>query len=233
MTDKETIIIQNQQKQKVVIKKIDDKILNISTNIDELDTTINNILVNIMSDVVRDISMNYNINLEELRIKYLSLFDKNEFYNKLITKLLTLNRVDHLNKFTTKQKEIKSKTAEINVNKCYARVQNGFQCCRNKKSGDFCGSHINNLPYGRIDEPQMANEMEIKKRGRPKGTGLSKKIDNDKNYFMEETDEGTFIICLLDNKVFSLPPNFESESIEVKDLKHVGYKVEDTYVWLD
>ena len=42
---------------------------------------------------------------------------------------------------------------ENNINKCLAKKQDGYQCTRNRKPNcDFCGKHILNRKYGRIDD---------------------------------------------------------------------------------
>lgn len=46
-----------------------------------------------------------------------------------------------------------SEKIEINKNLCMAKKQDLKQCTRKKKNGyDFCGKHINNQKYGRIDD---------------------------------------------------------------------------------
>ena len=50
---------------------------------------------------------------------------------------------------------------------CMGRKLDGVQCTRGKRdTSDFCKSHENKLPYGRIDEPFKGKE--INKRGRKK-----------------------------------------------------------------
>jgi len=50
---------------------------------------------------------------------------------------------------------------------CMGRKLDGVQCTRGKRdTSDYCKSHENKLPYGRIDEPFKGKEMN--KRGRKK-----------------------------------------------------------------
>jgi len=44
-------------------------------------------------------------------------------------------------------------TIAVDISKCQARIANGRQCSRKKqKDSDFCGSHLHNQPFGRIDQ---------------------------------------------------------------------------------
>lgn len=56
----------------------------------------------------------------------------------------------------------------INTEKCLGKTKYNTQCSRSKqKDSLFCGSHLNKLPYGRVD--YIAYEkINGKKRGRPK-----------------------------------------------------------------
>lgn len=55
---------------------------------------------------------------------------------------------------TVKKKRTKVKAPVDPATICMARKQDGNQCTRRKKIGeDYCGKHIKNRKYGRIDEP--------------------------------------------------------------------------------
>src|SRR5947208_3392109 len=67
-----------------------------------------------------------------------------------------------------------------NKKKCLARIHNNGQCSRKvKDNSDFCGSHINSLPYGRIDEESHNTNrlVEKKTRGRKSKNRSSAELD--------------------------------------------------------
>ena len=87
--------------------------------------------------------------------------DKNEIYG-------------HLKEFETKLDEKtqaiqQTNSSEINEDKCLGKTKYNTQCSRSRQSDSlFCGSHLNKLPYGRVDDPDLEKNMNIKKRGRPR-----------------------------------------------------------------
>lgn len=221
------------------------------SNNEKLDIIVNNILVNIITDLLKDISNDYKIDVNELREKYMKNFDKSKTYNLLITKLLQLDKSDHIKLCMENYSGGKSNSGAINgsgdrdrdrngdgditidITKCYARTDKNKQCTRSKKQGDFCGGHIHNLKHGRIDEEKVKSttDQEIKKRGRPKG-GSKKTQPTEDKYVIEETDEGNFLICLEDNKMYDIPEHIEDCQINTQDLVHVGFKVGDEYQFI-
>lgn len=57
---------------------------------------------------------------------------------------------------------------DINNFKCLGRTKFSTQCSRSRQpDSQFCGSHINKLPYGKIDD-SIPTKSSFKKRGRPK-----------------------------------------------------------------
>ena len=83
-------------------------------------------------NILCQISAKYNINKEELLSEYIN--------NDIL-------------KTTHSIKKKKKKNANESVNLCMARKQDGNQCTRRKKDlGEYCGKHINNRKYGRIDD---------------------------------------------------------------------------------
>jgi len=76
---------------------------------------------------------------------------------------------------------------------CMGRKLDGEQCTRGKKDGtDYCKSHQNKLPYGRIDEPFKGKE--VCKRGRKKKNKQNEyivthhDIIDGKNYLVDENN---------------------------------------------
>ena len=74
---------------------------------------------------------------------------------------------------------------------CMGRKLDGEQCTRGKKDGtDYCKSHQNKLPFGRIDEPFKCKETN--KRGRKKKNKMNDyilthhEIINGQNYLVDD-----------------------------------------------
>lgn len=85
--------------------------------------------------ILSDISQKYNINKDEL------------FSNYLNSDLLKNNNICTVKK---KKKKIISNCSQT---LCMARKQDGNQCTRRRKDSiEFCGKHLNNRKYGRIDD---------------------------------------------------------------------------------
>ena len=85
--------------------------------------------------------------------------DKNDIHN-------------HLKSFDTllgeKKQAIQEINIEVNEEKCLGKTKYNTQCSRSRqKDCLFCGSHLNKLPYGRVDNP-TSEKANCKKRGRPK-----------------------------------------------------------------
>jgi len=101
----------------------------------------------------------------------------NEF-NKLLKKICEINNLDYDIIKKQYNEDIINIGSKIGVKKrnrrvlpsnlqCMGRKLDGIQCTRGKRdTSDYCKSHENKLPYGRIDEPFKGKE--INKRGRKK-----------------------------------------------------------------
>lgn len=73
---------------------------------------------------------------------------------------------------------------------CMARTGLGTQCSRSKIANeDYCGSHCNSRPYGRIDCQTLPENKMIKKRGR-----RGKKT---KEYKLEDLDMSKYVQAIL------------------------------------
>lgn len=128
-------------------------------------------------ELLKKISTDYNIPVDELNDKYLSYFQKDLKNSQLYCEFLSLN----INKTDVKQilsstepdaqpipktvihtknpnpSPSQSVEPEILENKCLARTGTNVQCSRKKQpSSDFCGSHLHSQPFGRIDQPPLA-----------------------------------------------------------------------------
>lgn len=73
------------------------------------------------------------------------------------------------------------------ANRCLARIHDNTQCTRKYKdyASQLCGSHINSLPYGRIDDPEGQPISDKKIKGRK----LKRKSDLD----IDQIDLSTYI----------------------------------------
>jgi hypothetical protein len=73
--------------------------------------------------------------------------------------------VINLRPFQVKKQRIKRVVND--TRRCMARIGLGTQCSRSKIEGDFCKSHHNSLPYGKIDELKPVKECKNQvKRGK-------------------------------------------------------------------
>ena len=118
-------------------------------NIDlrDISKDLGNIIKSRINEIIVAISIDYNL-------------DENELIEKYSPKLQTIQE----------QTKVKRKRKSIPKEQCcLGRKQFGEQCTRRKKNGsDFCGSHMKSLPYGRIDD-QKEHLCKVKgKRGRKK-----------------------------------------------------------------
>jgi len=157
-----------------------------------------NITVNIVSDLLKCISKDFSVNLDELKAHYLSEFTDNKYYGILIDTLMTVDRQEMLKIYSKKQHPIVGNISNvsnipiagisniagisgvssdptepqpINHAKCYAKTAKLIQCSRKKKSADsrFCGGHETKQPYGCVDD-EVPFKAPEKKRGRPPKT---------------------------------------------------------------
>ena len=89
-------------------------------------------------EIFKDISETFDISYEKL---------KNEFFHKIF-----------------KRKKKRKKTILKEGERCMARKQDGEQCTRRKKdTHEYCGKHIKNRPYGRIDNNDN-NRIKVKNK---------------------------------------------------------------------
>ena len=78
--------------------------------------------------------------------------------NKKINNIINSEFNNYIDKVSKKYNiPVKELHQLVNTNnnncKCLARKQDGLQCTRNRKfNEDYCGKHINNRKFGRIDD---------------------------------------------------------------------------------
>lgn len=122
--------------------------------------------INVIKNAIIELQHYENNMLIEKIIKIISdkyNIPKNELHNIIIEKLPDLNNINIKNNNLTKSNN------EIRSSKCLGKTKYGIQCTRSKQPNSlFCGSHMNNLPYGRIDDIDSDRKLIIRKRGRPK-----------------------------------------------------------------
>uniref|UniRef100_A0A6C0EJ86 Uncharacterized protein n=1 Tax=viral metagenome TaxID=1070528 RepID=A0A6C0EJ86_9ZZZZ len=80
-------------------------------------------------------------------------------YNEKIKTILdtisidyNINNTELYDKFLKKKIKPKLKNIQLDNYICMARKQDGNQCTRKKKFGEFCGKHETNQKFGRIDD---------------------------------------------------------------------------------
>jgi len=132
-----------------------------------------------LKSILDNISQEYNIDSNILYAKYIN--------NAILKTNLTVN------KKKKKQKVTKGKIL------CMARKQDGNQCTRRPKpSSEYCGKHIKNRKYGRVDN----NHTQI----------VDKLIDDD-NYIMTWIEEFNGKSYLVDTNNVVYTNNVSSPSI--------------------
>ena len=179
-------------------------------NIDLRDITkdLGNILKTKINETIIAISVDYNLDENELLLKYSP----------------KLQSIQDTTKIKRKRKVVPKDQC------CLGRKQFGEQCTRRKKSGsEFCGSHMKSLPYGRIDD-KKDHLCKVKgKRGRKK---KKNNLEDDSEYIQTWIDKELGDAYLIDkhNTVYSNNPespkiigkkNIETGKIETINLDMV------------
>ena len=126
----------------------------------------------------------YNIELKEIltSISYDYSINKDELFNKYTKMDIKLDSLPKKNKKKNKK--------NVYLNLCIARKQDGNQCTRrNKGLSDYCGKHIKNNKYGRIDD----------------NSNIVDKLANDDNYVMtwKESFDGKEYLVDSNNIVYT------------------------------
>ena len=162
-----------------------------------------NVLKNKINELIIAISVDYNIDENELLLKYSP----------------KLQSIQETTKIKRKRKSIPKEHC------CLGRKQFGEQCTRRKKSGsDFCGSHMKSLPYGRIDD-NKDHLCKVKgKRGRKKKN--TNVLEDNSEYIQTWVDKDLGDAYLIDkyNTVYTNDP----DSPKIMGKKNINTnKIED------
>ncbi len=174
-------------------------------NIDlrDISKDLGNIIKSKINDTILAISIDYNLDENELLEKYSP----------------NLQVIQEQTKIKRKRKSIPKEHC------CLGRKQFGEQCTRRKKNGsEFCGSHMKSLPYGRIDDKQEFLCKVKGKRGRKKKKTNS--LEDNDDYIQTWIDKDLGDAYLIDkyNTVYSNDP--ESPKIIGKKNQTTG-EIED------
>ena len=84
--------------------------------------------------------------------------------------------------------------------KCLARKQDGEQCTRNKKlNSDYCGKHINNRKYGRVDDINLEKDNNIEKTHIENIDNINYLVDDDNYVYTNNIENPQLIGIKKDN----------------------------------
>lgn len=126
--------------------------------------------------------------------------------NKKVQNIVNEEIINVLNKISSKYdipfNELQTTISNNNnnCNKCLARKQDGLQCTRNKKNNsDYCGKHINNRKYGRIDDNNN-KDQKYEKTHIEMINGNNYLIDED-NYVYTNNIENPKLIGIKENGI--------------------------------
>ena len=99
----------------------------------------------------------------------------------------------------------KKKPNEIDDHsKCLGRKQDGKQCTRRKKEGcDFCGKHLNNQKYGRVDDNKSTLQTDMIRTVVKKIGTKEYLLDEDNNIYTLEPESPEFIGKLIGENIVS------------------------------
>ena len=130
-----------------------------------------------LNEISKNLLSLYNVEIQKILLEISSEYniDKNVLLRKYI-------KDDNLQK--SKQKQTDS------IYKCMARKQDGNQCSRRKKGvSDYCGKHMKNPKFGRIDD----------------NADIVNKLAEDDNYIMTqlETIDGSEYLVDSNNIIFT------------------------------
>lgn len=100
----------------------------------------------------------------------------------------------------------KKKAIPCNNNQqCLGRKQDGKQCTRKRKEGcDFCGKHINNQKYGRVDDNNNEKlNTELLRTILINIENTDYLMDDDKNLFTFHPEAPEYIGKYINNRIVS------------------------------
>lgn len=148
-----------------------------------------------IENISRDIISLYSDNLKNILINISKEYDIDK--NVLLSKYL---KFDNL-----RSKKKKKKTELLPSCLCMARKQDGNQCTRRRKQGgEFCGKHIKNRKYGRIDD----------------NSNIVGKLAEDDNYIMTWVE-------IFNGKEYLVDTNNVVYTKNISSPKIIGKKISD------
>ena len=147
----------------------------------EIDINLGDITPIIPNDLFKVINTEMQIIIENICID--NNLDSKIVLNKYSNEMIKIG-----SKFGVKKRNRRILSPEL---QCMGRKLDGKQCTRGKRdNSDYCKSHENKLPYGRIDEPFKGKE--INKRGRKRKDKTNSliathvEVFEGKNYLVDE-----------------------------------------------
>ena len=144
---------------------------------------------NKLKHILNEISVNYNINIDTLVQKYC---EPNLSISDLALPI-------------KKKKRKKNRILDKNE-LCMAKKADGHQCTRRRKDGkEYCGKHMNNLKFGRIDDDDKYNDTsKYIKTTQEKIDGVDYLVDSNNVVYSFDKNNPTIIGSKVDGKLVLL-----------------------------
>ena len=144
---------------------------------------------NKLKHILNEISVNYNINIDSLVQKYC---EPNLSISDLALPI-------------KKKKRKKNRILDKNE-LCMAKKADGHQCTRRRKDGkEYCGKHLNNLKFGRIDDDDKYNDTsKYIKTTHEKIDGIDYLVDSNNVVYSFDKNNPTIIGSKVNGKLVLL-----------------------------
>ena len=144
---------------------------------------------NKLKHILNEISVNYNINIDTLVQKYC---EPNLSISDLALPI-------------KKKKRKKNRILDKNE-LCMAKKADGHQCTRRRKDGkEYCGKHLNNLKFGRIDDDDKYNDTsKYIKTTQEKIDGVDYLVDSNNVVYSFDKNNPTIIGSKVNGKLVLL-----------------------------
>lgn len=205
----------------------------------------------LLMELLKKISQDYGLPLEELQSKYIKYLKGLKLSDDMLQTpaqkdKLTIDDIKAVllddptpGKSASIETDDKSNNEGVDHTKCYARTGGSKQCSRKKQKGqDFCGSHMHNQPNGRIDQIVESVKSQPKKRGRPPKNSPKSNINTDQpiatmDATMEKINGIEYIIDQNTGNIYKIPNDFNPENaIDREALILLGKKEdEQNFTW--
>lgn len=142
---------------------------------------------------------------EKLKLILKDICDKNaELRYDVLLDNYTISSIELDGLFSQKERKKRKKNKILEHHHlCMAKKADGFQCTRRKKDGsEFCGKHMNNLKFGRVDDEIKYQDTDkyIKTR-HEKINGTDYLIDNHNIVYSFDKSNPTIIGTYLNGNV--------------------------------